>query len=69
MRSQGFFSHEAPNGAGFVDRIRQSGYLARASAWSVGENIGWGASDLGTHHSLIGAWMSSKSHRANILDR
>jgi uncharacterized protein YkwD len=69
MRSQGFYSHEAPNGAGFVDRIRQSGYLVGASAWGVGESIGWGEGNLGTPRALIGAWMNSPSHRANILDR
>ena len=69
MRSQGYFSHDSRNGASFIDRIRQSGYMAGASAWGVGENIGWGQDHLGTPRSLMGAWMNSPPHRANILDR
>jgi uncharacterized protein YkwD len=69
MRSQGYFSHDSPNGASFIDRIRRSGYMAGASAWGVGENIGWGTDNLGTPRSLLGAWMNSPPHRSNILDR
>ncbi len=36
------------------------GYLA--------ENIAWGGGSLGTPRSIVGGWMNSTGHRANILN-
>jgi uncharacterized protein YkwD len=34
----------------------------------MAENIAWGGSYLGTPRRIVGAWMSSPGHRANILN-
>src|SRR5215210_9311010 len=62
-----FFSHTSLSGASFVDRIRSTGYLARARSWSVGENIAYGSGGRATPRAIGGAWMNSPGHRANIL--
>jgi uncharacterized protein YkwD len=67
MVEQRFFSHTSLDGSGFVDRIRRSGYLDGARAWSVGENIAYGSGRLSTPRAIARAWMNSPGHRANIL--
>jgi uncharacterized protein YkwD len=64
-----FFSHDSPNGASFVDRIRATGYLEGAQSWSVGENIAYGSGSRSTPRSIGRSWMNSPGHRANILSR
>jgi uncharacterized protein YkwD len=61
-----FFSHDSPNGASFVDRIRATGYLSGARGWYVGENIAYGSGDRSSPRSIGTAWMHSPPHRANI---
>lgn len=68
MRQFGYFAHDSHNGEPFQNRIIDSGYLARASTWSVGENIAWGSWSLGTPEAITVAWMNSEHHRDNILD-
>jgi uncharacterized protein YkwD len=67
MVRERFFSHESPNGASFVDRIRATGYLEGAQSWSAGENIAYGSGTRSTPRSIGRAWMNSPGHRANIL--
>ncbi len=62
-----FFSHDSPDGASFVDRIRATGYLSGARGWYVGENIAYGSGDRSSPRSIRAAWMKSPPHRANIL--
>jgi uncharacterized protein YkwD len=62
-----FFSHDSPDGASFVDRIRATGYLSGARGWYVGENIAYGTGDRSSPRSIGAAWMNSPPHRANIL--
>jgi uncharacterized protein YkwD len=69
MRSQGFFSHDSPNGDSFIDRVRATGYTNGATYWALGENIGWGSGGFGTPRALESSWMNSPPHRANILSR
>jgi uncharacterized protein YkwD len=38
------------------------------SAWSVGENLAWGAPDISASRTVTN-WMNSPGHRANILNR
>ena len=52
-----------PRGAG----ERKTRYLAGASSWSIGENIGYGHGRYGTPTGMVRAWMRSSPHRANIL--
>jgi uncharacterized protein YkwD len=69
MVRERFFSHDSPNGASFVDRIRATGYLEDARSWGVGENIAYGSGGRSTPRSIGRAWMNSPGHRANILSR
>jgi uncharacterized protein YkwD len=68
MVSGRFFSHDSADGASFVERIRDTGYLAGASSWYVGENIAYGSGDRSSPRSIGTAWMNSRPHRANILN-
>lgn len=67
MVGRRFFSHDSPDGASFVDRIRATGYLSGARGWYVGENIAYGTGDRSSPRSIGAAWMNSPPHRANIL--
>ncbi|MDA0178761.1 CAP domain-containing protein [Solirubrobacter phytolaccae] len=67
MVRRSYFSHTAPSGTTFVDRIVRAGYTERNDGWSLGENLAWGTGDLGTARGVHEAWMRSSGHRANIL--
>jgi uncharacterized protein YkwD len=69
MLDHGCFSHECPGEPGMVPRVKATGYLNGARAWSVGENLAWGEEHLGTPAAIVEAWMNSPGHRANILNR
>ena len=61
-----FFAHDDPGtGLAISDRIRNTGYLEGAGAWSVGENIAMG---YGSAAATMVGWMNSPGHRANILN-
>jgi uncharacterized protein YkwD len=68
MVAESFFSHTSLDGSTFVERIRRTGYLDGARAWSVGENIAYGSGRLSTPRAIARAWMRSPGHRANILN-
>ncbi|HEY0415452.1 MAG TPA: CAP domain-containing protein [Gaiellaceae bacterium] len=40
-------------------------FAVRASV--TGENLGWGAGASGSAHAIVGAWLASPPHRANLL--
>jgi uncharacterized protein YkwD len=67
MLRHGYFSHQSRSGANFVSRIRRTGYLRRAHAWLVGENIALGRGRSTTPAAIVRAWMHSPPHRASIL--
>lgn len=69
MARRNYFSHTSLSGASFLDRIRRTGYLSGARAWTAGENIAWGSGHLGTPRAIVRAWMRSSGHRRNILAR
>jgi uncharacterized protein YkwD len=62
MAKHNHYSHGNP-----ARRIRTAGYLAGATAWSVGEDIGWGPGRLGTPKRAIASWMKSPEHRRVLL--
>lgn len=68
MVHRGYFSHVSPSGSTFLRRIKRSGYLGGARAWSAGENLAWGSGDRATPRSIVRSWMRSRGHRANILN-
>jgi len=67
MVVRSYFSHDAPGGADFVDRIRRTGYVSSARSWRVGENLAWGSGELASPRSVVERWMASPGHRANVL--
>jgi uncharacterized protein YkwD len=68
MVTDRFFDHVSPTGATFVQRIRQTSYLARAASWSLGENLAWGSGFYATPRETMKSWMHSPGHRQNILE-
>lgn len=59
------FSHFAC-GREFTYWIYEAGYIGE-SCWHAGENLAWGADNLGSVRAIFRAWMASPSHRKNIL--
>ena len=69
MVVQDFFDHTAPDGSTFSSRIRRTTYLQGSwRRWSIGENIAWGSSVLGSPGAIVDSWMHSAGHKRNILD-
>ena len=60
MVKRNYFSHVSPDGTTFVTRAKAAGYTS-----PIGENIAWG---YRTPDAVVGAWMNSSGHRANILN-
>lgn len=70
MVANRYFSHYGLNGSTVDGRVARSGYLAQASGFFIGENIGGGAGRrFGSPIAVFRLWMHSPPHRANILDR
>jgi len=67
MVRNNFFSHDSLSGADFIDRIRNVGYLNRASAWAVAENLAWGSGSRAVPAAIVRSWMQSPGHKSNIL--
>jgi uncharacterized protein YkwD len=68
MVSRGYFEHDGPAGDTLFSRAEQVGYLSPdLSAWSLAENIAYGADADGTAAAIVRSWMGSAPHRANIL--
>lgn len=63
------FSHQCSGERDLVGRLESSGYLPCSCSWSVGENIAWGSGSTSSPASIVGAWMNSSGHRANILNK
>jgi uncharacterized protein YkwD len=68
MVRRNYFSHTAPGGISFVDRIMKQDYVDPGEGWSLGENLAWGSYQLATPRSIVRSWMQSPGHRANILN-
>jgi uncharacterized protein YkwD len=64
MARHDFFEH-----GDFVGRIKRTAYLNGAGAWTVGENIAWGAGPYATPKGIVHMWMNSPPHKENILSR
>jgi uncharacterized protein YkwD len=68
MITHHYFAHEGPGGS-VGSRVTRTGYLHRARAYMVGENIGGGRGRrYGSPMGVFKEWMNSPPHRANILD-
>jgi uncharacterized protein YkwD len=58
-----YFDHTSRDGRRFDERILATGYAPPPARWTVGENLAWG----GDPAWVVGAWMRSSGHRANVL--
>ncbi len=67
MVAHRYFAHGSTNGRSFVQRAARFGYEPRAGAWTVGENLAWGAGPSARASWIVAAWLRSPGHRANIL--
>jgi uncharacterized protein YkwD len=68
MVTKHFFDHVSPAGSTMSSRIARTSYLHHTRAWSLGENLAWGAGSASTPAQIVNAWMHSPGHRRNILD-
>ncbi len=66
MATYGFFAHESRDGTPFSTRIKRF-YAPRASGWTVGENLAMFGGMTPSASAIVGAWMGSPEHRANLL--
>lgn len=62
MNEQQYFSHRSPDGHGVNYFVSRSGYNYSVT----GENLAMGFSDA---NALMGAWMKSPTHYANLIDK
>ena len=60
MSVNGFFGHRGSNGANAQACVQAAGYRD----CTVAENLAWGYPNAG---QIIGGWMGSAGHRANML--
>jgi uncharacterized protein YkwD len=68
MVAKHFFDHVSPAGSTMAERIERTKYLHHTRAWTLGENLAWGAGTASTPAQIVNAWMHSPPHRRNILD-
>jgi uncharacterized protein YkwD len=61
-----YFEHTTPDGRSVEDRLRTLGYQRGFNA-SAGENIAYGVGDKASPAAIVGIWMNSPPHRADIL--
>jgi uncharacterized protein YkwD len=64
MAQRGYFGHEAPDGRGPADRVRDAGIAYAKVAENVAQNQGW---EDPVRQAMDG-WLQSPGHRANLLD-
>ncbi len=68
MVARHYFDHTTPDGVGFQTRIFDAGYASSAGGYALAENIAWGPQGADTPSTIVGLWMQSPEHRANILN-
>jgi len=66
MGARDYFDHVTPSGIGFAERVRAAGF--RSSGANLAENIAWGSGAHAQPAQVVKGWMSSRPHRATILD-
>jgi uncharacterized protein YkwD len=69
MLSADYFAHVSPTGSTPVARVRDTGYIPKATdGYVIGENLAWGTLYLATPRAIFNAWAASPEHLANILE-
>jgi uncharacterized protein YkwD len=69
MAARDYFSHDSLSGASAFDRVKRTRYTRGRTGWLIGENIAWASGSEAAPRSIMGLWMDSPGHRANILRR
>jgi uncharacterized protein YkwD len=64
-----YFEHDGRHGDTPLSRMRATGYIFSSHiGYAVGENIAWATLWMASPKAIVGGWMASPEHRANILD-
>jgi uncharacterized protein YkwD len=63
-----FFDHITPAGVTMEQRIERARYVRPDDAWTLGENLAWGAGALATPRAVVQGWMASADHRRQVLE-
>lgn len=70
MIRRNYFSHSTKGRYGFGKRMKRFGYKPRGyKYYLVGENIAYGSGNKADPKRIMRAWMKSRGHRRNILNR
>jgi uncharacterized protein YkwD len=67
MLDGGFFAHDSPGGASFVQRLKRFYTASGYSSWSAGENLIYCSAEMDANQA-IQVWLDSPPHRQNMLD-
>ena len=67
MLEGGFFAHDSPGGATFVQRLKHYYTASGYSSWSAGENLIYNTAAMDAGEA-IQVWLDSPPHRENMLD-
>ncbi len=67
LLAQGMFDHDSGAGGTFGERLRRFYPVGNAHAWSVGENLLWGADGIDAA-TAVKLWLDSPAHRRIMLD-
>jgi uncharacterized protein YkwD len=68
MAQDGYFSHSSANGDSASTRITSYYRVRSERSWSVGEVLYWASGNVSSD-AVVGAWLSSPPHRAELLAR
>ncbi len=67
MVDGGYFGHQAPDGSSFASRVYTYYPPAHHFYYAVGENLLWSKGSI-SGAAMVGLWMRSGPHRANLLN-
>lgn len=66
MLTLGYLAHRSFDGTSFSARVKRF-YPERGKGWTVGENIAMFGGVMPSAKQVVGAWLASPGHRANLL--
>jgi uncharacterized protein YkwD len=68
MVANGFFAHASRDGTPFWKRVKLF-CGPRSGGWTVGENLAMFGGARPDASAIVGSWMASAPHRANLLSK